>query len=175
MADLPKCLNLGSGNKRMADAVNVDRVSETEPDIVHNLNVRPWPLPSNHFTEVHAKDVIEHLDDVILTMEEVHRVCRPGARVHITLPHFSSSNSYTDPTHRHGFGWFSFHYVTGEHHFSFYTQCRYRRVVEQLIFHPTLENKVVSRLANRYPEAYERRWAWSFPAWFLYFQLEVLK
>jgi hypothetical protein len=33
----------------------------------------------------------------------------------------------------------------------------------------------VWRLANRYPAAYERRWAWIFPAWYLYFELEVDK
>jgi len=36
-------------------------------------------------------------------------------------------------------------------------------------------NKLVRRLANRYPAAYERRWTWIFPAWFLYFELEVVK
>ena len=39
----------------------------------------------------------------------------------------------------------------------------------------TLVNKLVWRLANRYPEAYERRWAWVFPAFFLSFELEVVK
>jgi len=43
------------------------------------------------------------------------------------------------------------------------------------VFQPTLTNKVVHRLANRYPKEYEERWAWMFPAWFLYFELEALK
>jgi len=36
-------------------------------------------------------------------------------------------------------------------------------------------NRLVFRLANRFPERYERRWAWMFPAWFLYYELEVVK
>lgn len=32
-----------------------------------------------------------------------------------------------------------------------------------------------SWLARRQPEWYERRMAWIFPAWFLYFELEALK
>ncbi len=168
-------LNLGSGRKHVAAAVNVDLVADTGPDVVHDLNRRPWPLPADHFAEVLAFDVVEHLDDVIATLEEVHRVSRPGAVVRITVPHFSCANAFTDPTHRHYFGWFSLHYVTGEHDFSFYTRARFRRLTSRLVFHPSPLNKVVHRLANRYPARYERRWAWMFPAWFLYFELEVLK
>ena len=36
-------------------------------------------------------------------------------------------------------------------------------------------NRVIFRLANRWPQEYERRWAWMFPAWFLYVELEALK
>ena len=171
----PLTLNLGSGAKRLPDAVNVDITPDTQPDLVHNLNQRPWPLPDNHFKRVCCFDVIEHLDDVIATMEEIHRVCENGAVVEITLPHFSSPNAFTDPTHRHYFGWYSFHYVTGEHQFSFYTRSRFKRRRSQIVFHPTLANKLVARLANRRPAGYERRWAWMFPAWFLSFELEVIK
>lgn len=174
-AQNPVVLNLGSGNKKRPDAVNVDLVESTRPDVVHDLNDRPWPLPEGHFQEVLAHDVIEHLDDVVATMDEIHRVCADGAVVKITLPHFSSSNAFTDPTHRHYFGSFSFHYFTGEHEFSFYTDRVFRTRRREIVFHPTLLNKLVWRLANRWPGGYERRWAWMFPAWFLYFELEVVK
>lgn len=170
-----RVLNLGAGAKQRPDAVNVDLVADTRPDVVHDLNQLPWPFPDNRFREVLAFDVIEHLDDVIRVMEEVHRVCEDGAVVRITLPHYSCSNAFTDPTHRHYFGWFSFHYVTGEHQFSFYTDRRFRRVRSSLWFTPSLLNRVVRRLANRFPAAYERRWAWIFPAWYLYFELQVVK
>ncbi len=170
-----KILNLGAGKKRRSDAVNVDLVANTNPELVWNLNQTPWPLPSDHFREVLAFDVLEHLEDVISAMEEIHRICVPGAIVRITLPHFSCANAFTDPTHRHYFSWFSFHYFTGENQWEFYTGCRFRRVTSQILFYPTLINKLVWRLANRYPETYERHWTWIFPAWFLSFELEVLK
>jgi SAM-dependent methyltransferase len=169
-------LNLGCGNKYMDGALNLDIASaKVSADIRHDLNVRPWPLPSNQFEQVYLLDVIEHLEDVVGTMEEVHRVSSPGAIVRITVPHFSCSNAFTDPTHRHYFGLFSFDYFTGEHEFSFYTDKRFRTRTRQLIFYPSLINKLIWRLANRFPAAYEKRWAWMFPAWFLNFELEVLK
>jgi SAM-dependent methyltransferase len=159
----------------MPAAVNLDVTPDTDPDVVHDLNVRPWPFPDDRFTEVHAFDVIEHLDDIVGVMNELHRVCRPGARVFVTVPHFSSANAFTDPTHRHYFGWFSFDYFTGAHEHSYYTRARFRMAGRRLVFHPTLTNKLVHRLANRFPDRYERAWAWVAPAWFLWFELEILK
>jgi hypothetical protein len=168
-------LHLGSGRKYNPEAVNVDLVPETNPDLVHDLNRMPWPLPDGQFREVQAYDVIEHLDDVVKVMEEIHRVCAPGAGVRITVPHFSCANAFTDITHRHYFSFFSFHYFTGENEFAFYTTRRFRRRHSEIVFAKTLVNKAVWRLAKRYPKQYEQRWAWMFPAWYLFFELEVVK
>jgi SAM-dependent methyltransferase len=168
-------LNLGCGRKRMDGAINLDRIADTQPDLVHDLNRMPWPFPDDTFRAVYASDVIEHLDDVVKVMEEIHRVSLDGAIVYITVPHFSCSNAFTDPTHRHCFGYSSFDYFAEGNELSFYSHARFRRRTASLIFYPTLLSKVVWRLANRYPLLYERRWAWIFPAWYLYFEMEVVK
>jgi SAM-dependent methyltransferase len=170
-----RILNLGCGLKHLANAVNLDITSATRPDVVHNLNQRPWPFEDGAFDEFRANDVIEHLDDVVATLEEIHRIATPGAILRVTVPHFSCANAFTDITHRHYFGYFSFHYFTGENEFPFYTGARFKRRESTIVFHPTLRNKIVWRLANRWPAAYERSWAWILPAWFLYFELEVVK
>jgi hypothetical protein len=168
-------LNLGCGHKHASGAVNLDITPETNPDVVHDLNVKPWPFPDNHFREVVGYDVIEHLDDVIQTLEEIHRVCSDGAIVKITVPHFSCANAYTDPTHRHYFGRFSFDYVSGENALNFYTKARFKRRASEIIFYPSIVSKLIRRVANCYPASYEQRWAWIFPAWFVYFELEAIK
>jgi SAM-dependent methyltransferase len=168
-------LNLGCGRKRRAGAINVDRTARTSPDVVHDLDVRPWPFPNDEFDEAFAFDVIEHLHDVVATMEELHRVCRKGARVEITVPHFSSANAFTDPTHRHFFSRFSFDYFADSHEFGFYSAASFQVVRARVIFANGLVNRIVARLANRYPRAYESRWAWVFPAWFISFELRVVK
>jgi SAM-dependent methyltransferase len=170
-----KILHLGAGLKYNPAAVNVDLVEDTNPDVVHDLDQTPWPFPEDRFEEVWAYDVLEHLDDLVAVMEEIHRVCRSGAIVRVTVPHFSCVNAFTDITHRRFFSSASFNYFTGENEFSFYSRCRFRRLQSQIVFFPTLLNKIVWRLARRFPEAYERRYAWIFPAWFLSFNLEVIK
>lgn len=168
-------LHLGSGQKYMPGAVNVDLTKDTNPDVVHDLNIRPWPFDASSFDEVHAYDVIEHLDDVLKTIEEMHRVCRPGGRVVVVVPHFSSDGAFTDPTHRHYFGARTFDYMTEGHANAFYTHARFRVLENRIIFRPSLSNKLAHRLANRFPKLYEERWAWIFPAWFLFVRLETVK
>jgi len=67
-------LNLGCGVKRREDAVNLDISREVGADVVHDLNVVPWPFPDGAFDNVYAFDVLEHVDDVVKTLEELHRV-----------------------------------------------------------------------------------------------------
>jgi hypothetical protein len=168
-------LNLGCGQKYLSSAVNVDANYRYKADVIHDLNSFPWPFADNEFSEVLAYDIVEHLDDVMATMNEIHRVSCHAATVRITVPHFSCSNAYTDPSHVHSFGYFSFDYFTESPSDSSYTGGTFRLGTRQIIFHTSLANHLVRRIANRYPGRYERRWAWLFPGWFLYFQLEVIK
>jgi SAM-dependent methyltransferase len=170
-----RTLNLGCGTKYIPEAVNVDINPQAKPDILHDLNCLPWPLPNDQFLEILAYDSIEHLDDVMVAMTEIYRVACHGAIVNITVPHFSCFNSYTDPSHVRSFGYFSFDYFLANPPDSKYRAGQFKIRKQQLIFYPSVINKLVYRIANRYPLFYERRWAWIFPAWFIYVQLEVLK
>jgi hypothetical protein len=172
---LKKILNLGCGRVHRPDAVNVDAVPSVGADIVHDLNLTPWPFPDGWFKEVHANDVIEHLHDTVTTMKEIHRVCENGAVVRLTVPHFSSVGAFVDPTHRRFFAAGTFDYFKEGHHLNYYGGGTYEVRNLQIVFWHTPLNKVVWRLANRYREAYERRWAWLFPARFLYVELGVIK
>jgi len=171
----PSTLNLGSGRQYRPGAVNVDVTSDTSPDVVHDLNLRPWPFADDRFEHVIATDVIEHLSDTIATLAELHRVCADGARVELVVPHFSSDGAFTDPTHRRYFGAFTFDYFSESHSNNFYSPARFEVERRLIVFRPTLANKIVARLANRFPRAWEQRWAWIFPAWFLAITLRVSK
>jgi SAM-dependent methyltransferase len=93
-------LHLGAGHAPLAGAVTVDANPDTKPTVVWNLNRFPWPFDGNSFDEVIALNILEHLDDFLAAMGEIHRICRPDARVTILVPHFSSGALFVDPTHR---------------------------------------------------------------------------
>ena len=94
-------VDLGCGNRKFPGAVGVDISPDTGADVVHDLDVFPWPLEDSSFDEVLMQDVIEHVEDPYRVMSEVHRISRPGAIVQLRTPHFSSALAYGDPTHRH--------------------------------------------------------------------------
>lgn len=160
-------LNVGCGKKLMPNAINLDISPHVGADVVHDLRHFPWPFHDNSFDEIWMTDVIEHLPDLLATMEELHRISRDGAVIHIATPHFSSSNSFTDPTHAHHLGIFSFDYFTGDSVHNHYTQVRFRYAHRLLIFLPSRKNTLARRLANRWPAAYERHFCWIWPAWFM--------
>ena len=72
--------------------------------------------------------VIEHVADVIETVEEAHRVLRPGGLLVIETPHYSDASSFADPTHRWHLNSFSFRYFTEPGGFDYYSPCRFRQV-----------------------------------------------
>lgn len=174
-ANLPRALNLGCGLQKRPDCLNVDLRPVVEPDLVWDLDRRPYPLPRDHFQQVYAHDVVEHLADVQGFLEEVHGLLAPGGILEITTPHFSCSNSFTDPTHRHHLGYFSFDYFTEGDTLSFYSSARFTIVDRLLVFHNRLHDRLVARFANRHPAFYERRLTWLLPAWFLIFKLRCEK
>lgn len=173
--DLPRRLNLGCGHKRREGWLNVDKLNTVAPDLLWDLDEYPYPLPENHFTDIHAGDIVEHLADIPRFMRQTHALLAAGGELEITTPHFSCANSFTDPTHRHHLGYFSFDYFTESGQLNFYTDVRFQLVQRSLVFHPGRVSRLTARLANRWPALYERRFTWIAPAWFLTFRLRAIK
>lgn len=95
-------LNLGCGNRILKDAINHDRTKHRpEIDITHDLNILPWPFADNSFNKIVALAVFEHLDiDLVASLNECHRILKPGGIVVLKLPLQKGFNAYDDPTHR---------------------------------------------------------------------------
>jgi SAM-dependent methyltransferase len=94
----PVVLDLGCGSNKRAGAIGLDRRSEKGVDIVCDLE-RPLPLMDGVADEIHAHHVLEHVRNLIQLMEEIYRVCRPGAVLRVSGPYYTSRGAFRDPTH----------------------------------------------------------------------------
>jgi SAM-dependent methyltransferase len=122
---MPIKLNLGCGRKYLDGYVNCDVVSSVRCDRCFDLNVTPYPFEANSVDEILADNVLEHLEDVVRTMEEIHRILKPGGRATILLPYSKSDGALQDPTHRHFFTERSMDYFAVEHPYNFYSSARF--------------------------------------------------
>lgn len=98
---MQKKLNLGCGEVKKEGYVNLDRQISVKPDIIHDLNIFPYPFLDSHFDLIEAFHILEHLDRPFLAMKELHRILKPGGRLIIKVPHFS--RGFTHAEHAHGF------------------------------------------------------------------------
>jgi hypothetical protein len=91
-------LNLGCCDAPVAGFINVDKADGIGVDQVADLSF-PWPWPDSSVQMVRAWDIIEHLPDKILTMNELWRVLAPGACAEIAVPTTDGPGAFQDPTH----------------------------------------------------------------------------
>ncbi|HVE68570.1 MAG TPA: methyltransferase domain-containing protein [Solirubrobacteraceae bacterium] len=170
-----RVLDVGCGAKKWPGAVGVDISPDTDADVVLDLDAPPYEeLESDSFDQILCQDVLEHVSEPVRVMEELHRVARPGARLHVRTPHFSSVLAYSDPTHRSYFSSAAIR-ALAEPGFAHYTQVRMRVVALSLDFWSLFRLTGVAALANRNLDLYERYFAFRFPAMNIRAELEVLK
>jgi hypothetical protein len=109
-AGRPVRLNLGSGKTSREGFYNVDLVALDTVDMVADLNRPLDGLPDNSVAQVVCKHTLEHIQNIVGILSELHRVVRPEGQIEIAVPHFSNPYGYSDPTHVHFFGLFSMYY-----------------------------------------------------------------
>jgi hypothetical protein len=89
-------LDLCGGHNPPKGYISIDL---EKSDIVHNLDVAPWPVPDNSVGIVRASDALEHLKDKVQTMKEIHRILAPGGMLLSHTPSTDGRGAFQDPTH----------------------------------------------------------------------------
>jgi len=92
-------LNIGCGTDKQEGFIGIDILDLDGVDIVWNLEKFPWPLEDNSFDYIKACHIVEHINDLVGFFREILRIASNDAILRIETPHFSSSNSWADPTH----------------------------------------------------------------------------
>ena len=58
-----------------------------------------------------CRDILEHVDYVPV-LKDLYRTLSPGGKLHVRVPHYTSRNNYTDPTHKRRFSVSTFDYFS---------------------------------------------------------------
>lgn len=94
-------LGCGKHHLRQDGDVTLDVRPFPGVNVVHDLNVTPWPLEDSRFVHVSAIHVVEHLRDLVSFMDECWRVTAPGGDMYIESPLAGADPDleFCDPTH----------------------------------------------------------------------------
>lgn len=170
----PMILNIGSGPGKLDGYLNVDKFGYDDGvDVVEDLDNYPWSFNDNQFDLILCNHYIEHVHDIVRTMEEIHRVGKPGGQVVIRTPYFANYESFRDPTHRWHLAWESFDYFVGGFG-DIYTKARFELMNKRLSFAEAWRNPgyYLFRINSRF---YEKYFSHLLPGTWLYVHLKVKK
>lgn len=179
-------LNLGCGRDYRANAINVDYNRAVRADLYCDFT-EGLPFAADSVDCAHLDNVLEHVarDAYLALLEELHRVCRPGATIYIHVPHASGVFALTHPTHYSYFGVGSFDTFTPEEGFNGerYSDARFIIRREHLYFFhhnlvtmPWLSALPINGIFNfgrMWKRAMERFQVFGFDE--IYYELEVYK
>lgn len=112
-------LNLGAGNFEKAGFVDVDINPVRPGSIVQDLNFGLPTVDDNTVTYIEAHHILEHITRLDFLMDEIARVCVPGARVDIVVPLANTLWDVADPSHVRKFNHKTFEYYCKGYHTSY--------------------------------------------------------
>lgn len=114
----PLIIDLASGSraarKKSQGRVTLDQLDLPGIDVVCDLNEGLPFLPDDSVDEIYSHNTLEHIDHLPFLMDEIHRVLKPTGRKVLFVPHWSNPYYYSDPTHHHFFGLYTFYYFSDQ-------------------------------------------------------------
>lgn len=124
-----RTLDVGCGINKLPGSLGIDRNPASRADVICDLDHIPYPFRDSSFDALQAVHVIEHVGDVMKTMEEFHRLLRPGGEAFLVTPHYTDFSSFCDPTHRWHLNSFSLRYF-GEDNagYGYYSNVRFEEI-----------------------------------------------
>lgn len=97
-------LDVGCSDHKSLGSIGIDKRQVAGVDIVHDIEVLPWPLPDACCYRILMSHIVEHLKPWLIMdiIDEAWRVMLPEGQLLIATPYAGSPRFHQDPTHIHG-------------------------------------------------------------------------
>ncbi|MEL6445532.1 MAG: class I SAM-dependent methyltransferase [Bacteroidota bacterium] len=103
----PTHVNIGAGASYLPGFANVDIADHAEISL--NLSTDPLPFETSSVDVVYSAHTLEHVDDYLFALSEIHRVLRHGGQFFLEVPYVTLTKyNLVNPYHKHHFNEFSF-------------------------------------------------------------------
>jgi SAM-dependent methyltransferase len=98
----PFNLDLACGNRKEEGYIGIDIAKTEAVDYVHDLTSFPYPIDDGVVDSIMCSHFFEHLTghQRMTFMDECYRILKPGSKMVIICPYWSSMRSVQDPTHQ---------------------------------------------------------------------------
>jgi predicted SAM-dependent methyltransferase len=106
----PYKLDLACGKSKREGFIGIDILPLKDVDVIWDLETFPWPFPDNSVSEIYCSHFVEHTENLIKIMNEIYRICKHSATVHIVAPYYTSIGAWQDPTHKRAISEMTFLY-----------------------------------------------------------------
>lgn len=116
-------LDIGCGAHKQPGTVGVDCRRLPGVEVVCDFE-KGLPFRESSVGSAFSIHSVEHMRDLMRFMEELYRVCAPGAKVYIKTPYYASRKAFVDPTHVRFMTEESFEYFKGENYYRLKTNFR---------------------------------------------------
>lgn len=94
-----RIIDIGCGKvKQYSSAIGIDSVYPSRADLIADLE-RGLPIADRSVDHLFAVHVLEHIRELVVLMNEIHRVLKPAGVLHVLAPHWQHPNAVADPTH----------------------------------------------------------------------------
>jgi SAM-dependent methyltransferase len=154
-------IDLGCGRSRHEGAIGVDNAKMPGVDVIADME-EGLPFREGCADSIMMYHVLEHVQDFMGVVSELHRILKPGCRADIRVPYCRCFNAF-DPMHKLFFTEHTFdYYFSDDSPFGYYkdkgrrehktqspdcvscNKVRFRVVRKELVLNPMKMNKVLS-------------------------------
>lgn len=96
-----KCLDIGCGKittPPFADGIDNQDFGQK---YIWDIDTGNWPIDDNIYDNIHAWNVLEHIRNKVIVLNEAWRILKPGGIIEIVVPDFmkKAELAIADPTH----------------------------------------------------------------------------